>query len=448
MAFLNENIRLENNTTTLEGDIATLEDNTTSNEGNEDLFPAGEDKFDDNSDDGIDGSLDNDWLYDSNIPIRNNVEDETDPVGGVDVGIYQDTKNRGICSTWVIPSAERFSFQIVTTEELRCADDHIYKGRMFSSKAELKRALNIFALKEHFGIRVKRSCKGRYEIGCKDKACKFDVRASKLLEGEYWQVWTFHKVHTCTVDGLQGRFPTASAKIIGELLSHKLQASGVALRPKDIIDEMRVQWGLECLYGKAWQAKEYAKMLVFGPPEESFQLLPSYFYMLEKENPDTVIAVTTDEAKRFKYCFWSYRAYIRGFRDVMHLTVVIDATHLKGRFKGVLFVVVCNNENECVYPVAFGIDHVEDKYSWTWFLSKLRDAIGCLENTIFISDQHLGIKKVIRNAYPEVHHGLCGYHLKKNFKNNFKRDDLSMIFTLAQDCYKVSDFNRHMNHIQ
>ncbi|WRX20639.1 Transposase [Theobroma cacao] len=258
----------------------------------------------------------------------------------------------------------------------------------------------MLALKVQFGLRVKRSCKARYEVGCKDKACKFSVRATKLPEeGEYWQVRTFHKVHTCTVD---------------------------ALRPKDIIGEMRVQWGLECLYGKAWQAKEYAKKLVLG----------------------TITAVATDEVERFKYCFWAYEASILGFRDVMHLTVAIDATHLKGKFKGVLFVAVCKDANECVYLVVFFNGHVEDENSWTLFLSKLRDAVGYPENTMFIFYQHLGIKKAIQNAYPEAHHGLCGYHLKKNFKNKFRSDDVSMIFTLVQDCYKVSDFNRHMNQLK
>ncbi|EOY18868.1 Uncharacterized protein TCM_043370 [Theobroma cacao] len=234
MEFSNENATLEDNIATLEGDITTFEDKTASNEGNEDLFLVG---------------------------------------------------------------AEKFSFQTIITKESTCADDHLYKGRIFSSKVELKRALNMLALKEHFGIRVKRSCTGHYKVGCKDKACKFSVRATKLPEGgEYWQVRTFHKVHTCTVDGLQGRFATASVKIIGELMSHKVQANEVALRPKDIIGEMRVQWGFECLY--------------------------------------------------------------------------------------------------------------------------------------------------------ELHHSLCGYHLKKNFKNKFKRDDVSMIFTLARDYYKVSGFNRHMNQLK
>ncbi|WRX24579.1 Transposase [Theobroma cacao] len=401
MPLSNENTIIEDNNVRLEGDTATLEYNTAFDEGNEDLFATGEDRFNHTSDDGLeqsqDDSSDDDCLYDSDIPICNNVEGETEPVGGVDVGdvqcddpIYnnpitgengilsfdtllddndQKRENARISRMWVIAGAERFSFQTITTKESTCAEDRLYKGRIFSSKVELKRALNMLVIKEKFAIRVKGSCKTRYEVGCKDKACKFSVRATKLpARGEYWKVQTFHKVHTCTVDGLQGRFLTTSVKMIGELMSYKIRANGVALRPKDIICEMRVQWGLKCLY--------------------------------EQENPSTVTAVATDEEERFKYCFWSYGACIRGFLDVMRLTVTIDVTHLKDRFKGVLFVA------------------------------------------------HLGIKKAIQNAYLEAHHGLCGYHLKKKFKNKFKRDDVCMLFTFARDCYKVADFNRHMNQIQ
>ncbi|EOY04402.1 Uncharacterized protein TCM_019664 [Theobroma cacao] len=342
MPLSNENTTVEDNNVRLDGDTVTLEDNTAFDEGNEDLFTVGEDRFNDTSNDGLeqsqDDSSDDDCLYDSDIPICNNVEGKTEPVEGVDVGDVQ-------CDDPIynnpIAGAERFSFQTMTTEESTCAEDRLYKGRMFSLKAELKRALNMLVIKEKFVMRVKRLCKARYKVGCKDKACKFSVRATKLPDiGEYWQAQTFHKVHTCTVDGLQGQFPTTSAKMIGELMSHKLRANG------------------------AWQAKEYAERLVFDPPEESFQLLPSYFYMLEQENPSTVTVVATAEEKRFKYCFWSYGACILGFRDVMHPTVTIDAIHLKDRFKSVLFVVVCKDVNECVYPVAFGIGHVEDEDSW------------------------------------------------------------------------------------
>lgn len=58
-----------------------------------------------------------------------------------------------------------------------------------------------------------------------------------------------------------------------------------------------MQRGLECLYGKAWQANEYVERLVFESLEELFQLLPMYFHMLECENLGTITTVASDEAQ-------------------------------------------------------------------------------------------------------------------------------------------------------
>ncbi|EOY26616.1 Uncharacterized protein TCM_028491 [Theobroma cacao] len=82
MPFSNETMTLEDNTT-------MLKYNNASDEGNEDLFLVGEARFDDHSneefDEWHDNSLDDDWFYDSDIPICNNVKGETEHVGGVDV---------------------------------------------------------------------------------------------------------------------------------------------------------------------------------------------------------------------------------------------------------------------------------------------------------------------------------------------------------------------------
>ncbi|XP_017972557.1 PREDICTED: uncharacterized protein LOC18604681 [Theobroma cacao] len=128
--------------------------------------------------------------------------------------------------------------------------------------------------------------------------------------------------------------------------------------------------------------------------------------------------------------------------------VAIDATHLKGKFKGILFVAICKDANEQIYPLAIGIGHVEDEESWSWFLNQLRRAIGCPENAMFIFYKHLGIKNVVEKVYKDAHHDLCNYHLGKNFKNRFKREDVATIFTMVANCYRVTDFDRHMNQLK
>ncbi|XP_021278476.1 uncharacterized protein LOC110412271 [Herrania umbratica] len=109
---------------------------------------------------------------------------------------------------------------------------------------------------------------------------------------------------------------------------------------------------------------------------------------------------------------------------------------------------LCKDEDEQIYPVSFGIGNVENKKSWSWFLNQLGRAIGCPENAIFISDQHLGIKNAIEKVYKDAHHDLCNYHLGKNIKNMFKLEDVGTIYTLAANCYRLTDFNRHMNKLK
>ncbi|WRX07696.1 Transposase [Theobroma cacao] len=340
--------------------------------------------------------VEGDLIYENTIALENGIRSPDDS--------DEERVNIGVSHQWIILGLDMISFQTVGSEESRSMDDHLYRGKVFLSKAELKRALSMLALKEHFEFRVKKSCHVRFEVGCKDKACKFALRATKLPEGEYWQVRTLHK--------------------------------------------MNRKWGLQCLYGKAWQGKEYAKSLVFGPQEESFQIVPSYFHMLERENFDIVTCVTIDGEQRFKYCFWAFGSCIRGFSAVIRPIVAINATYMKGRFKGILFVAVCKDANEQIYPLAFGIGHVEDEESWSWFLNQLRRVIGCPENAMFISDKHFGIKNAVEKVYKDAHHDLCNYHLGKNVKNRFKCEDVAAIFTMAANCYRVSDFDRHMNQLK
>ncbi|EOY26215.1 Uncharacterized protein TCM_027653 [Theobroma cacao] len=62
--------------------------------------------------------------------------------------------------------------------------------------------------------------------------------------------------------------------------------------------------------------------------------------------------------------------------------------------------------------------------------------------------KHLGVKNAVEKVYQDAYHDLCSYHLGKNLKNRFKCEDVTTIFTLATNCYRVTDFNRHMNKLK
>ncbi|KAK3225120.1 hypothetical protein Dsin_004982 [Dipteronia sinensis] len=331
---------------------------------------------------------------------------------------------------WSILGSEQYSFQTIN-HECSSSNSRFYKGRIFSSKKELKRELSLMALKQHFEFRIRRSSKARFQATCKDDNCSFRVHVKKMDEGEYWQIRKIDKEHSCTIEGFQGRFLQANSSVIGELVSPKLRVNGTALKPKEIMTEMQ----------------DHAKSIVFGPTAESFQRIPSNLYMLERTNPGSVTDFELDDDGRFKFCFFSYGACIHGFRSSIRPVIAIDGTHLKGRFHGILFVAACSDGNEQVYPLAFGIGHKENRESWTWFLRRFRKCIDCPTDCMFISDQHKGIKKVMRIVYLDAPHGLCVFHLTMNLKNTFKREDVTGIFKRAYKIYRESEFNEEMSEL-
>ncbi|KAK3230183.1 hypothetical protein Dsin_002064 [Dipteronia sinensis] len=126
-------------------------------------------------------------------------------------------------------------------------------------------------------------------------------------------------------------------------------------------------------------------------------------YKLERENPGTVTTFKLNAHNQFRYCFFVYSACLRGFCTVLRLVDAIDGTYLKGRFRGLLFIAVCKDANEQVYPLAFGIDRKESRKSWSSFLKQLCLCIECPEDCMFISDQHKRIEKTMKMVQQWFH---------------------------------------------
>ena len=87
--------------------------------------------------------------------------------------------------------------------------------------------------------------------------------------------------------------------------------------------------------------------------------------MLEKENPGTVTKLLMDEENRFEYVFMSLDSSIIGFKECCRPVIVIDGTHLKGKFRDILFVTAAKDGNEQIYPIAFGVGNKENDRSWS-----------------------------------------------------------------------------------
>lgn len=195
-----------------------------------------------------------------------------------------------------------------------------------------------------------------------------------------------------------------------------------------------------------YDISKWFDLIIFVPYhfKNFFQILPKYLYMLERLNPGSVVDLKTSDDCSFEYCYFSLDACIRAFRACRPV-IVIDATHLKGEYKGVLFVASTKDANEQIVPLAFGVGDKENDSSWTWFLKHVRQTFGSPNNLLIVSDQHISIKNDVQSVYPGTPHGFCTYHIQGNLRS--WGDGVIEHFQAAANAYKEEDFEEHMRNL-
>ncbi|KAK2661814.1 hypothetical protein Ddye_000388 [Dipteronia dyeriana] len=192
-----------------------------------------------------------------------------------------------------------------------------------------------------------------------------------------------------------------------------------------------------------------AKTILYGKPEDSYQLLPAYFHLLKVTNPGTLTVIHTDLNNNFLYAFFALGQCIKGFQTVIRPVVAIDATHLKGAFEGVIYVSSCKDGDEHAYPIAFGVGDGETENSWTWFLERLREAIVEVGGMLFVSYRHASIAKALSILYPNVPRCICFFHLKQNLKPRLKgQKEVLDVYYKAAYCSTSRQFNLEMDEIK
>ncbi|KAK3205668.1 hypothetical protein Dsin_019714 [Dipteronia sinensis] len=285
---------------------------------------------------------------------------------------------------WVIPGADSYSFGI---------------GR--SRTLDLKRLVGLFAMRQNFKWKVKRSNKTTLHLVCLIDKCTWKLRGLRRDEMTYFQVRSFVNEHSCPLEEIHRHHRQASSVIIGEVVAPRLQQQdGHLMRPKDIITDTK-----KCIASTS--------------------------------------CTCADDGK-FLYFFMSLGASLRGFRRCMHHVIVVDGTHYKGRFGGTMFVATAQDRNEQVYPIAFGYGDSENNLSWEWFLDCLKGVLGHIDDLVFISGRYASIEAGISKVFPYASHTICCWHFAENVKKRFHRKDVASIMDKAAITYTKLKYNWYM----
>ncbi|XP_024014536.1 uncharacterized protein LOC112088486 [Eutrema salsugineum] len=179
--------------------------------------------------------------------------------------------------------------------------------------------------------------------------------------------------------------------------------------------------------------------------------LSQYLYLIKLANPGIVTALETenndDGIVRFKYCFLAFGASIQGFRKVRRV-LVLDGTHLTGRYKGVLMTCCGQDANFQVFPMAFAVVDSENDAAWTWFLVNVARLIADSKCLSIISDRCPSIYVAKRKVFPLAHHGCCIVHLERNVVSRFKSKGFVKMVGSAAFCYKLGAYKEVMSIIR
>ncbi|XP_013626805.1 PREDICTED: uncharacterized protein LOC106332855 [Brassica oleracea var. oleracea] len=211
-------------------------------------------------------------------------------------------------------------------------------GQEFRTKEEEKVHIQTASHQKCFEFDITKSDTPRFVVKCRGAkdGCKWFVRVVKLKNIDLWTVRSYIKQHTCSVvttrtlhDRRKG-----TSQIVASVLAQDYPGTFDTPVPKVLIDLVHRRVGV-------------------------------------RTNIGTRTRVVVDEANKFKYLFFALGASIEGF-NAMRKVLIVDGTHLKNVYGGVLLVATAQDPDHHHYPIAFGVADGANDESWIWFMQQLK----------------------------------------------------------------------------
>ncbi|XP_070016968.1 uncharacterized protein [Nicotiana sylvestris] len=233
------------------------------------------------------------------------------------------------------------------------------------------------------------------------------MRGFRVKDSTLFKIVKIEKNHDCSVNAMKADQRHTTSKLISGYIIDNLQDLRFEVTPAFAMEKMQKLHGLDIGHHKAWHTIQRASALIRGTPEENYELLSSYLYMMKSKNAGTYTNIKIDDNNMFLYMFYAYGSSI----------------------------------------TAFGIAESENNNSYEWYFSELRNAIGSRENLIFLSDMHQAIAYDIAKVYPESYHGICIYHLELNLKRRKVKSEVIKLFQSVARVYGRKEFDLYMSDI-
>ncbi|XP_016472222.2 uncharacterized protein LOC107794257 [Nicotiana tabacum] len=263
-------------------------------------------------------------------------------------------------------------------------------GQVYKDKATLKEVMENYAISQRFQFRVDRSNDVSYALLCISEDCEWRFKAASINKSELFKVRKFIDNHTCPLKDNVYKQRQACSSLIGGMIRPKRTNHKRKYTPKDIIDDVKSDLGVDVSYMLAWRAKEKAMNFLRDPLLLWMEVTENLYY-----TGTFVSAITLDSA-------------------------------------------------------AYGVIDSENDAAWTWFFEQFKIAYGDRENMCIVSDRNESIIKSVSRVYPDVPHFACIWHLWNNVYKKFKKSHakLSEIYFSMAKAYTQAEFDSLMEKLE
>ncbi|XP_010471591.1 PREDICTED: uncharacterized protein LOC104751359 [Camelina sativa] len=237
-----------------------------------------------------------------------------------------------------------------------------------------------------------------------------DGKACEMKESGYYVIRKANLEHTCPIETRNKYLKKATSKVNAAVYEAKYSDLTKGLTPLDlqhmVLEDLRVA----APYSKCWRAKGKALEGIFGSDDESFEDLP-------------------------------------GFRKLRRV-IVVDGTHLNGKYNGVLLTASGQDANLQVFPLALAVVDNENDEAWSWFFEKLERIIADSKSLTIILDRNSSIYTTKKRMFLLAHHRACIVHLARNVNARFHNKGLAKLVTNATFVYKVTCYQEIYRQIK
>ncbi|XP_023750123.2 uncharacterized protein LOC111898448 [Lactuca sativa] len=327
-------------------------------------------------------------------------------------------------------------------------------GQRFNTVTDFRDALRKYSIAHQFAYKYKKNDSHRVTVRCKSDGCPWRIHASRLSTTQLICIKKMNPTHTCEGSIVKTGHQATRSWVAG-VIKEKLKVSP-NYKPKDIVTDIKEQYGVQLNYFQAWRGKEIAKEQLQGSYKEAYGQLPYFCDQIMETNPGSRVTFNTKDDSSFHRLFLSFHASLYGFQHCRPL-IFLGSVPLKSKYQGTLLAATAPDGNDEVFPVAFAVVGMVSDDNWRWFLEQLKAALITCHGITFVADRETGIKEAVCGVFREenVHHAYClrslSDQLIRDLTGKFSHEVKRLIvddFYAAAYAMKPDDFQKCIESIK